>query len=773
METESVAIPIIDQDGRSPGELHVHVLPGRRPTEGPPPLLDLRGQASSSLPPIQLLEGTEYRYELHLPTGTSNVRCEPSSMFHPDDRSGLRGRLRTGLDTGTVTALFFHGDEPLGRATFEVRAAKLDYLTHYNRMLHELADVAAELLLERFAPAQHTFRPSPAQEPQTAYHQFAFLQSLVMSDHFEAAILQIVSNPHRTWHAQTEHRPPGAGAPARSSAMRALVGPGARAPLPGKTRLGPLTDVPVSLPYVRTEPTVDNPENRFIKHVLEEWRMFAQRVHDVLLTQRQSSPVERGLRETQEVINVLDRVVASSLLRNLGQLSRLPIASQVLQRREGYRDILRFYLQFQMASQLSWPGGEDVFGAGKRDVAKLYEFWVYLHFVKLLSAMCGRKVDFSALFETTEDGLQLKLRSGETLAVAGTVERLGRQLYIELWFNRTFSPSDPAAPSWTRRMRPDYSLRISPAPGSPSTFPDVWLHFDAKYRMESLAEGFGREEDVVTAADASGLTDGEVAQADLLKMHVYRDAIRRSVGAYVIYPGTEQQLWKEYHEILPGLGAFVLRPTPAGEPAGIQGLRKFLDDVLLHVASQVTRDERGRYWVREAYEYGPGLTRPVRVTPFLTKPPADTVVLLGYVRNEEHHRWITRHQRYNLRADQRIGRVQIGSRELAAEVVVLYGPTLQTPEVWKVVGPPEVWTHEDMLRTDYPRPRGKAYFCLPIVRVPEHQLPVSFQVGAVERLRSQVATGRAFGAPVATTWLETIAAHLETGDNNNGQTGIG
>ncbi|PZN00725.1 MAG: hypothetical protein DIU76_12110, partial [Bacillota bacterium] len=278
METESVAIPIIDQDGRSPGELHVHVLPGRRPTEGPPPLLDLRGQASSSLPPIQLLEGTEYRYELHLPTGTSNVRCEPSSMFHPDDRSGLRGRLRTGLDTGTVTALFFHGDEPLGRATFEVRAAKLDYLTHYNRMLHELADVAAELLLERFAPAQHTFRPSPAQEPQTAYHQFAFLQSLVMSDHFEAAILQIVSNPHRTWHAQTEHRPPGAGAPARSSAMRALVGPGARAPLPGKTRLGPLTDVPVSLPYVRTEPTVDNPENRFIKHVLEEWRMFAQRV---------------------------------------------------------------------------------------------------------------------------------------------------------------------------------------------------------------------------------------------------------------------------------------------------------------------------------------------------------------------------------------------------------------------------------------------------------------------------------------------------------------
>src|SRR5690606_36203050 len=159
---------------------------------------------------------------------------------------------------------------------------------------------------------------------------------------------------------------------------------------------------------------------------LEEWRMFAQRVHDVLLTQRQSSPVERGLRETQEVINVLDRVVASSLLRNLGQLSQLPIASQVLQRREGYRDILRFYLQFQMASQLSWPGGEDVFGAGKRDVAKLYEFWVYLHFVKLLSAMCGRKVDFSALFETTEDGLQLKLLSGETLAVAGTVERLGR-----------------------------------------------------------------------------------------------------------------------------------------------------------------------------------------------------------------------------------------------------------------------------------------------------------------------------------------------------------
>ena len=73
--------------------------------------------------------------------------------------------------------------------------------------------------------------------------------------------------------------------------------------------------------------------------------------------------------------------------------------------------------------------------------------------------------------------------------------------------------------------------------------------------------------------------------ADLLKMHAYRDAIRRTSGAYVLYPGGDEAPTRhaQYHEVLPGLGAFVLRPgesmaKPAADSA--LGLRRFIEDAL-------------------------------------------------------------------------------------------------------------------------------------------------------------------------------------------------
>ena len=52
-------------------------------------------------------------------------------------------------------------------------------------------------------------------------------------------------------------------------------------------------------------------------------------------------------------------------------------------------------------------------------------------------------------------------------------------------------------------------------------------------------------------------------------------------------------------------------------------------------------------------------------------------MLLGYVRDQEHYNWIRSTGLYNLRADDRTGSVGLGSPELAAEIVVLYGQPLE------------------------------------------------------------------------------------------------
>ena len=61
-------------------------------------------------------------------------------------------------------------------------------------------------------------------------------------------------------------------------------------------------------------------------------------------------------------------------------------------------------------------------------------------------------------------------------------------------------------------------------------------------------------------------------------MHAYKDAIRRTGGAYILYPGTENQVIHGFHEIIPGLGAFAISPKDYDK--SIQAFLTFLDDVV-------------------------------------------------------------------------------------------------------------------------------------------------------------------------------------------------
>lgn len=85
--------------------------------------------------------------------------------------------------------------------------------------------------------------------------------------------------------------------------------------------------------------------------------------------------------------------------------------------------------------------------------------------------------------------------------------------------------------------------------------------------------------------------------------NVRRDAIKRSQGAYVLYPGRTNQAvrLKGFHEILPGLGAFGVAPDESGVAQGLESLETFLDEVLAHLGNRTTAQERVSYHVAESY----------------------------------------------------------------------------------------------------------------------------------------------------------------------------
>ena len=107
----------------------------------------------------------------------------------------------------------------------------------------------------------------------------------------------------------------------------------------------------------------------------------------------------------------------------------------------------------------------------------------------------------------------------------------------DLMFNKEFGSES----SWTRPMRPDASLLIR-RPNEAG----MWLHFDAKYKVD-WARAFETGE---VADEEEAERHGESKRTDLLKMHAYRDAIRDSAGSYVLFPGSlERQFAFDSHGV--------------------------------------------------------------------------------------------------------------------------------------------------------------------------------------------------------------------------------
>ena len=723
-------LPVRDATGRSVGTLSLRVPPHRR-MEGFAAIL---GPADGSAF-YRLLEDAEYRFEwTGLPATISTSHPE---LFFADDEVGRTGRLSPGRATGIVVARVTSAGRPAGTVEFEVRSRKLGYEDEYRWMLRDLTQRFTDLVMQRFAAGRHQFEPKPAETARSTYQRFAFLASVLSSGVFDEAMQRILTQPHVTWQENREFRPTGAGIRPSSDVLRQVVRSGDRVAWPQGRAVG-ISSLPRALAVRKTEATADNTPNRFVRFALESFRSIATLLRRDL--GGSDAVALRGREEADRLIAQLDRYLHHPVLRGAGPLLRFPTTDQVLQKKAGYRDVLRAYLLSDVAAGLTWAGGEDVYGAGKRNVAALYEYWVYLELVAIVGELCGRPVDLAALVEPAGDGLTVKLRSGQHEALTGTFTGGESPIKLVVHFNRRFATGTGGEVSWSRPMQPDCSLEIRSPDRYDVDLGSTWLHFDAKYRVNGRRQLLG---DPNERADETDSSDSSAKRADLLKMHAYRDAIVRSAGAYVLYPGdSDEEVLRAYTEILPGLGAFPLRPSLGGRSEGSHQLRGFLRDVLTHLSARSTARERTRYWRARA------LSAAARDSSVLRRPPADTLVGLGYVRRSNCD-WCQENLLYVVRGDRhRPGHVGVRAEFLRAEFLVIYDAT-GNATLHEVRPDIEVLTREELLELGYASPGGKKYFALhlgPIIPWGETGLDAAF---VFETVRNQ---NTVWGAPLVLPW---------------------
>ncbi|MCF7953868.1 MAG: DUF2357 domain-containing protein [Spirochaetales bacterium] len=686
---------------------------------------------------LQLKEGCSYEYELL----NEHYRLEPSSgIIKPSKRKPNRGRITPGNYVGRLPLHISTVHETIVIGV-EIRSEKAEYRTEYRKMLEDITEECTELLMIHSSPVLQRYTVDYNSDSESLYQRFSFVQSMVNSESFHNSVQRVINKPITRWRSEIEEIDSRRVKRITSKHIKQIASKTSRMKLPEHHDLyKSIHSIPNRLSsHVKTD-TVDTPENRFIKHALMEFERFSGFVSQTIFS-RKKDKLPHIYYDAKALEKKLSEYLSHSVFKAIALPETLPLNSPVLQRKEGYREIFRIWLMYDLAAKLTWDGFDtDTYNAGKRDVATLYEYWLFFKLLRLVEDIFHiEKSETKDLIQETEDGLGLQLKSGRFLAVNGKYQYKTRNLRIKFSYNRTFRYSDyPHSGSWTQQMRPDYTLSIWPQDFTEEEAEKqeliVHIHFDAKYKVHDLYYLLSYNKTASEEEITNQLNDekemeksGSYKRADLLKMHAYKDAIRRTAGAYVLYPGTNLVRNKGFHELIPGLGAFPVSPSNNGE--GLESIRRFIFEILDHFSNRTSQREKHSFYTYAIMKHTPPESLKENIPEYLTseagekersKPAQDIHVLVGYIQ-EKQKAWVKKNGLYNIRMDREVTPAFTG-----ADYLLLYQKVAQGREIilWEnglfpIQGHPKIQSKEWLLDRNYPNPRMEEYFMYQIKQVPE------------------------------------------------------
>jgi predicted component of viral defense system (DUF524 family) len=624
---------------------------GRRQKEtdyDSPPLIELldpenamsRGRVS-----VALLEGESYKYRIELSgvpdpcldisssLGVGGTHAEWDSPEMEQEGKVWRGQfcLRNYLGSAWIKA----GDLSLG---FDIVPTKIDYDTDYRTMTQEVDKMLRNALMEIYGPTTHRFKTTH-EEYATLLQQFQYIKSGIGINKLRNWVASIQRNPHRILQRETQWKASVSARPDRF--LRDPLEAG-RDWIKSRgnfgVRVGRDSMAPQNILEERKFDSFDTPPNRFVKFALRSFSSTCRKVLEKMQEKRGAIGVPgSGEKEATLLLTEIEVLAGLTFFSEIGELRQMPFNNPTLQRRHGYRDLLQAWVKYNWASKITWEGLAD-FSGNNRNVASLYEMWTYLKLAEILKTEMDLEETSQGSLADDNDGLKVNLKRGDVSRRIFLKRGGGRKVRVHLYYNRTYSSQNTGPESmdswktegsYSAEFRPDITLSIISGDIMPDETPDEiearaeregsirHLHFDAKYRLKRLKTTLS--EDEKSEAEASSI----YRRGDLMTMHCYNEAIRRSYGSYVLYPGDSRNVsydsaqggnrsvFFRYVEVMPGVGAFALRP---GDEGGAPAVECFLRDIFRQIDQQQSKSPEQA--IRETF----------------AKPVSGLDAVVGYVR---------------------------------------------------------------------------------------------------------------------------------------------
>ncbi|WP_277633078.1 DUF2357 domain-containing protein [Avrilella dinanensis] len=713
---------------------------------------------------FQLVEGCLYDFQISDPDFVLGDVGE--NIIQQHKRTKNLGTIAPNIFVGTLSIplLEKESNQEHCKVELEVQSIKSGYRDDYRDMLELITEKCTDLLLQANSPVSQHFEIDYTKDSQTLYQKFAFIKSVIGTDEFAEAIHRIVTAPVTKWTETTEEKDIRNARRFSNTNIKEILKGSKRTKLPESHYLRSygIGTLPERITTIRKTDSVDTPENRFIKHALENFLKFCTDINNKAKEFRH----KKMENESELLIRELEGQLHHTLFKDISRPTTLKLNSPVLQRKEGYREVLRVWFMFDLAAKLIWKGGDDIYSGGKKDIATLYEYWLFFKLLDLFQSIFDiEPKDISDLIKETPDGLNLQIKQGKFTALRGVYDSGSRKLNIRFNYNRSFigKKTYPDSGSWTTTLRPDYTLSFWPF-GISETEAEkqeliVHVHFDAKYKIANLTEFIERSTAKDLDEEKTENRKGIYKNADLLKMHAYKDAIRRTGGAYVLYPGDKSINQKGFHEIIPGLGAFPVKPSKTD--SGIGELKAFILEIIEHFINRASQREKIAYRTFDIYKNPPESENVVKEPlpePYNTNRdliPDDTFILVGYYNSPEQYNWIQQKGLYNFRMGSGTGSLILDKETVSSKYLLLHtiGDT-DSGDLWKIVSKgPKVYSKADLIRKGYPSPSQDNYLVIQIEPVTDSEFEnVSWNFRNLENY----STGRASAFPFTTSLTELM-----------------
>ena len=560
------------------------------------------------MPKILLLEETSYEvvFEAHKDSNVAVGEILPNiRKFFTQSLFDIEGNTKRGLLNfhsyvgRTYLSVAVNGEESLP-IYVEVRSKKIGYADEYAQMMFDLSEDCSSLIYESKSPVHHYY-DFGSTERQTRFEDFLFLQYLFREQNLPDAYAYIRNAPHNALIRRKETVPLGFATSINPNCLVNMVSSSKNLSRPEavpdfwpKAMRG---YIPNEIIQSQVIETLNTPENRFIKYFLES---IAELITGLLESTKEEFKQEFIKKSLKFYQSQIEEWLSDDWLKSVGFMRKIPANSQVLQKREGYREIYYFFLHMNFAFKFKWNELDSAIKSPERRMSELYEYWSYFRLLSSLKSIAVLKSLDKELVKISHDGWEINLKRGHKSCVKYEYLAKNENSYhLELYYNRRFSRGGSKySRSYSLPFSPDFTLVLRS--NNDDSLP-IYIHFDAKYRAESELDGLKfinekkddlekaeykweqKEEEFLAQMEQEEEVNRKYKAGDICKMHTYKDAIIYSIGAYVLYPGNKQRFFKEDYadeKDVPSIGAFPLRPSRRLKGTQETALSSFLEDAL-------------------------------------------------------------------------------------------------------------------------------------------------------------------------------------------------